>query len=96
MERRTRVADELFEMKAGVMEALGLDYKRMEAASDKIVALAAELGVTRREMASMCLAIGANHMIATGVVRGRAALAMIAMYDWRAKVGVNPKLLVPE
>jgi hypothetical protein len=79
-----------------VLLHVGLDLARMEAASDKIVALAAELGVTRAEMASICAAIGANHMVATGVPRERAVLAMAGMYDWRAQVGIHAKLLVPE
>lgn len=75
---------------------LGLDYTRMEDASDKIVALAASLHVTRKEMASICLAIGANHMIATGVPRERAGMVMVGMYDYRARTGIHTKLLVPE
>lgn len=86
----------MFELKVEAMEVLGLDYKRMEGASDKIVTLATELGVTRREMVSICMAIGANHAIAVGVERDRAVLAIAGVYDWRKQVGLHPKLLVPE
>lgn len=81
--------------KTQILAALDLDYARMESASDRLVALATELGVTRREMASMCMAMGANHMIATGVERERALLTIGGMYDWRVRVGLHTKLLVP-
>ena len=78
-----------------VLLAVGLDVERMETAADKIVALAAELGVTRAEMASLCVTVGANHLVATGVSRERALLAMAGIYDWRVAVGLHTKFLVP-
>jgi len=77
-----------------VAEGAGLDLKKMEAAADRIVAVGTEAGLTRKEMASVCAALAANHMVATGVERERAVAAMGAMYDYRREVGLNEKVLV--
>lgn len=74
---------------------LGLDLARMEATADKIVALATENGVTRKEMASVCAAIAVNHMVATGVERARASMVVTGMYDYRLITGISEKVLVP-
>lgn len=73
-----------------------LDVGKMEAASDRLVALASSLGLSRAEMASACIAIAANHLMATNVSEERAGLSMIAMYRWRRGHGINPALLVTD
>jgi hypothetical protein len=71
-----------------------LDVPKMEAASDKFVALGSELGLSRAEMASACIAIAANHLMVTGVPEDRAGLAMVGMYRWRKGEGIDERLLV--
>jgi len=77
-----------------IAEEVGLDLKKMEAVADKIVAIGTESGLTRQEMASVCAAIAANHMVATGVERERAVASIGAMYDYRQDVGLDDKVLV--
>lgn len=84
------------EMRRIAEEEAGLDLKKMEAAADKIVAVGVEAGLTRKEMASVCAALAANHMVATGVERERAVASIGAMYDYRQEVGLNDKVLVDE
>lgn len=79
-----------------IAEEAGLDLKKMEEVANKIVAVGVEAGLTRKEMASVCAALSANHMIATGVERARAVAAMGAVYDYRQEVGLNDKVLVDE
>lgn len=77
-------------------EDVKLDREKMESAADRFVVLGTELGLSREEMASVCGALAANHMIATGVSEERAPRVMVAMYRWRRGRGVNAKLLVAE
>lgn len=79
-----------------IAEETGLDLKKMEAAADRLVSAGIEAGLNRKEMASVCAAIAANHMIATGVDRERAAMTMDAMYAYRLSVGLSEKVLVKE
>ncbi len=77
-------------------EVLSLDTEKMEASADLFVSLGNDLGLNRAEMASVCIAIAANHLMATGTPEERAGMAMIGVYRCRRGRGINPKLLVGE
>jgi hypothetical protein len=66
-------------------EREGLDVEKMERAADLIVAACTELGLSRREVASVTSAIFCNHAVATGVTEERAVASVVAMYRWRSQ-----------
>lgn len=70
------------------------DIERCEAAANELVAFMAKMGLTRQEVATTCLAIATNHMIATGVPQARAVWAVGHL--WQARQGcVTEGILVP-
>ncbi len=73
-----------------------LDEKRMEAFSDAVIALGNNYGMTQEEMASACLAVAVNHMVATGIPDTRAGRSAAAMHRWRTERGLHEDILVTE
>lgn len=65
-----------------------------EWACDRFVQLGNELGLTRKEMATVCGTLFLNHAVVTGVPEGRSHLLVQTFYNWRQKDPPKDRCLV--